>query len=69
MKDVAYLLSGESTSAAVEQRHLDTYFKRLREVIAQLHPSVDAGALEAEWRALYPIAHEDFRRFLAGWSG
>jgi hypothetical protein len=69
MKDVAYLLSGESKSAEIEQRHLDTYFKRLREMVAQLEPSVDADALEAEWRALYPIAHEDFRRFLAGWAG
>jgi hypothetical protein len=69
MKDVAYLLSGESSSAAVEQRHLDTYFKRLREEVARHQPSLDAVALESEWRALYPIALADFQRFLAGWGG
>jgi len=68
MKDVAYLLYGES-SAAVEQRHLDTYFKRLRDDVTRLHPSIDVAALEAEWRALYPVAGADFRRFLAGWAG
>lgn len=68
MKDVAYLLSGESSSAAVEQRHLDTYFKHLREGVARLHPSLDLVALEAEWRALYPIAGADFCRFMAGWA-
>jgi hypothetical protein len=69
MKDVAYLLAGESSSVAVEQRHLDTYFKHFREDVARLHPSVDGAALESEWRALYPIAGADFRRFMAGWAG
>ena len=69
MKDVAYLLSGESSSEAIEQRHLDTYFTQLRAAIAARHEeAIDAGALEAEWRALYPIACADFYRFLAGWS-
>jgi hypothetical protein len=69
VKDVAYLLYGESSSAAVEQRHLDTYFRHLREDVAKLHPAIDVAALESEWRALYPIAAADFRRFLAGWRG
>jgi hypothetical protein len=69
MRDVAYLLSGESSSAAIEQRHLDAYFKRLREEVARHQPSIDAGAVESEWRALYPIALADFQRFLAGWGG
>ena len=68
MKDVAYLLYGES-SASVERQQLDAYFKRLREEVARLHPTIDGDALEAEWRALYPIAGADFRRFLAGWAG
>lgn len=60
MKDVAYLLHGHGDA------HLETYFRELR---AALPPAVDAGALEREWRALYPIAQQDFARFLAGWRG
>lgn len=66
MVDVAYLLYGRSDEPAdgVDRPRLDRYFSRLR---AALPSSVDADALEAEWRALYPVAREDFRRFLAGW--
>ena len=60
MKDVAYLLHGHGDA------HLDAYFRHLR---AAVSPSVDAAALEREWRALYPIAQQDFARFLAGWRG
>lgn len=60
MKDVAYLLHGESS----ERRHLDAYFTHLR---AALTPEHDFVALEREWRALYPVAQSDFARFLAGW--
>ncbi|MFT5128254.1 MAG: hypothetical protein ACI8W8_001863, partial [Rhodothermales bacterium] len=35
---------------------------------ALLGRDVDANALEAEWRALYPLAWTDFFRFLQGWS-
>jgi hypothetical protein len=56
--DVAYLLHGNDDAL------LDVYFTRLR---ARLGPDVDATALEAEWRALYPVAQRDFARFLAGW--
>lgn len=62
MKDVAYLLSGSSES--VEQRSLDTYFAHLRSALV----GVDGAALEAEWRALYPLACADYYRFLAGWA-
>ncbi len=62
IKDVAYLLWG--APPAVEARALETYFARLR---AELAADVDADALEREWRALYPVARDDFRRFLAGW--
>jgi hypothetical protein len=63
MKDVAYLLSRES----IEQRHLDGYFACLRTALAKRPDGVDVTALEAEWRALYPLASADYERFLAGW--
>jgi hypothetical protein len=65
MRDVAYLLDGGGSRTA-EARSLDFYFERLR---ALLPEGVDAAALEAEWRGLYPVAVEDFHRFLAGWRG
>jgi phosphotransferase family enzyme len=62
MKDVAYLLHGRDDRR--DQASLDTYFRSLRPLLAE-----DAPAIEAEWRALFPIARLDFRRFLAGWRG
>ncbi len=62
MKDLAYLLHGASRV----DRSIDLYFSALR---ASLADGVDADELEAEWRALYPIATADFERFLAGWRG
>ncbi|MBX3230484.1 MAG: phosphotransferase [Labilithrix sp.] len=59
MSDVAYLLDEPEPGRA-----LDAYFAHLRAA----QPAVDAGALEAEWRALYPIAYADYARFLAGWA-
>lgn len=66
MTDLAYLLYGRSDEPGdgIDHRALDRYFSRLR---AALPASVDADALEAEWRELYPIARLDFCRFLAGW--
>jgi hypothetical protein len=52
VQDVAYLLYGEHR----EHVHLETYLARLPRDVAD------------EWRALYPIAVADFRRFLAGWK-
>lgn len=60
MKDVAYLLHGHADAL------LDAYFRYLR---AALGAEVDGEALEREWRALFPIAQQDFQRFLAGWRG
>lgn len=68
MKDVAYFLGGAARTSALERRGdawLDHYFARLR---ARLSADVDADALEAEWRALYPYAWADFNRFLSGWA-
>lgn len=68
IKDVAYLLCGHFGDEALERRHLDAYFRHLRAAVARRPEPVDTGALEAEWRALYPVACADFYRFLAGWS-
>jgi aminoglycoside/choline kinase family phosphotransferase len=63
MRDVAYLLHGSVGEAEVCAL-LDVYFEAL---LTALAPDVDAHALEAEWRALYGVAVEDFERFLRGW--
>lgn len=62
VKDVAYLVSGEPGEA----RALDAYFRHLRRELEAR--AIDAGPVEAEWRALYPFACADFYRFLAGWA-
>ena len=63
VKDVAYLLDGSQEHE--ETRAVDLYFDALR---ARLTPAI-AESVEREWRALYPLAKEDFRRFLDGWVG
>ena len=66
MKDVAYLVGScldEGDCARYETRILDAYFAALHEALG----APDAP-LEAEWRALYPVAWADFHRFLKGWS-
>ena len=65
MKDIAYLLYGD-VSREDEAALVDDYFAALRRELAGR--DVDAAALEAEWRRLYPVAYADFVRFLAGWS-
>ena len=61
IRDVVYLLGTDDPG----DPRLEPYFERLR---AALKPDVDAAALEREWRALVPVAAEDFERFLAGWG-
>ncbi|MEQ8279986.1 MAG: phosphotransferase [Deltaproteobacteria bacterium] len=68
MKDVAYFLGGAARTDSLEKNAdawLDRYFATLRR---HLDPAVDADALEAEWRTLYPFAWADFNRFLSGWA-
>ncbi len=62
VKDLAYLLAGESQG--VVRQGLDLYFRGLRARV----PGEQGAALEAEWRALYPFAWADLQRFLEGWA-
>lgn len=61
MKDLAYLLYGRVDEPGP---HLDAYFRRVRRALPERR---DLDAIEAEGRALYPVAELDFCRFLAGW--
>ena len=71
MKDVAYFISScldEDESEALAPDLLDRYFELLRDALVRSGKDVDFVALEADWRALYPVAWTDFYRFLQGWS-
>jgi hypothetical protein len=71
VKDVAYLLNGcvaPRDCEALVPRYLDDYFRELGLALAETGSIVDAGALEREWRALFPLAWVDFYRFLLGWA-
>ena len=71
MKDVAYFISScldEDESEAMVPALLDRYFELLRIELDRCGKALDADALEAEWRSLYPLAWTDFTRFLQGWS-
>ena len=70
MKDVAYLLGScldESLCERWEEQLLTFYFATFHQALRTLGKSVDFDALEAEWRALFPVAWTDFYRFLLGW--
>jgi len=77
MKDIAYFISScldEDESERLAPDLLDRYFALLRTALEERAPvmldgtTVDFAALEADWRALYPVAWTDFYRFLQGWS-
>ena len=71
MKDVAYFIGScldEDGCEKYEAALLDCYFEALREALGTLQPRMDVAAVEAEWRALFPLAWTDFHRFLKGWS-
>ena len=73
MKDLVYFIGSclsEEACAREESALLELYFSALRRaLLAQGKGSaVDLDALEADWRALYPVAWTDFHRFLKGWS-
>ena len=71
MKDLAYFISScldENESERREPQLLDRYFELLANALDRAGKGTDFMALEADWRALYPIAWTDFYRFLQGWS-
>lgn len=71
MKDLAYFISSCFDEDECERREsmlLNRYFELLRDAIKNLNKTIDTGALEADWRELYPVAWTDFFRFLQGWS-
>lgn len=71
MKDVAYFIGSCLDEEGCEEHEaalLGCYFSALREALATLQPALDAAAVEAEWRGLFPLAWTDFHRFLKGWS-
>ena len=71
MKDLAYFISScldEDESERLAPELLDRYFELLRAALNRRGSTIDADALEEDWRALYPVAWTDFYRFLQGWS-
>jgi len=71
MKDVAYFISScldEDDSERLGPGLLDRYFELLSIALEGAGKELDVAALEADWRALYPVAWTDFYRFLQGWS-
>lgn len=71
VKDVAYFLGSCLSEDACEAREtelLDHYFGALGDALSARGLELDVAALEADWRALYPVAWTDFYRFLMGWS-
>lgn len=68
VKDVAYLLCRAVEGEEAEERHLDGYFRALRAALVERGAAAGFDELEAEWRALYPIAWADYHRFIAGWA-
>lgn len=72
MRDLAYLLDdfrGGALEEASTRPALDRYFRTFREALAGNPPHAPfAEEIEAEWRALFPVAWLDFQRFLQGWS-
>jgi hypothetical protein len=70
MRDVAYFLDScldEHGCEAEGAEWLERYFADLREHLGELG-FPEAGAVEQEWRALYPVAWSDFQRFYQGWG-
>lgn len=71
MKDVAYFLLScfsEAECDQLEAQVLESYFSFLVAALSNKQPQMDAGAIEEEWRELFPYAVADFYRFFKGWA-
>jgi hypothetical protein len=71
IKDVAYFIDSclEGEQCQRQERHLlHVYFQALKLALQGKRKTVDADAIEQDWRALYPVAWTDFHRFMKGWS-
>ena len=71
IKDVAYFIGSclnEDECQRWETQLLDFYFHALNKALISQRKSVDADAVEQDWRTLYPVAWTDFHRFIKGWS-
>lgn len=71
VKDVAYFLSSSVPPRACQARvpaYVDVYFRELEAALGAAGSRLDVSALEAEWRALFPLAWVDYYRFLLGWA-
>lgn len=70
MRDVAYLLDcvhDEDFGGPATREAVDHYFRQLRTSLSTAFAPL-ADEIEAEGRALLPVAWLDFQRFLQGWS-
>ncbi len=71
VQDVAYLLSSALSEGECQRRaagYVDAYFEALAVPLAESLQFAVLDEVEAEWRALYPVAWADFVRFLDGWA-
>lgn len=71
VQDVAYFMGScldDRTCETHALALLDHYLASLRRALVAKRADLDATALEAEWRELYPIAWADFARFMSGWA-
>lgn len=71
MKDLAYFIGSCLDEAECERQEadlLDTYFVSLKSALEHYDCPYEFEPIEAEWRALFPVAWTDFHRFLKGWS-
>lgn len=71
IKDVMLLFASSFDNPQLEIHTaslLNHYFEQLQSALKVLKPDVDAMAVCASWRQLFPFAWADYQRFLAGWK-